>query len=205
LGIIEVLVVLVGVIAAFQTWKWQTYLDKELDVATEAINRCDDLERAIDRIRWPGVSNSELVDLKGLEPGQPRNFNRETGHAKHKRLEEHRPTLEKVRELRGRFLAYFGDEFDEAFKETEKLYRDMTLASQLYGGNPRSGSQEHMELHKRTQDECASLLNFQGSDDDIVKSRLRNSLGTIRDRGYSAIRAARESRKFPRLWRKKRD
>ena len=110
------IVQLFGVIAALFIWRWQILYGKKLDIASDAIHRCDDLENGIDRIRNPNIQNVESNERQGTEQDSHVRHMRNLGFAKQRRIDQNRDELERFLALRGRFLAYFGNDFEDAFQ-----------------------------------------------------------------------------------------
>lgn len=185
----SVLVAFVGVIAALTIWRRQARYASQLDIASEALNLCDDIDAAILNIRSTNVFNWEHAERESTEMPEESELRhyRNAAFAKIKRLENYSETFDRFFKLRARFSAYFGKQHEQEFGAVRGAHRDMQVAAELFGERlPHSDDPDYDKISRMEENRRKVLFDW-GKLDDPIRSRVDPPLKSIREACLEAI------------------
>lgn len=164
-------------IIGLSTWRKQLVGRRQIELAEEALTLAYELQGIIEWARYPGSFRNEAEDRPGRdeETDVVRSSN-DAYYVSISRFSQHEETFAKMRALRMRFRAYFGDRGQDALMEFA-LVRN------------RIGSSVRMLISKDLDRVRSDLVReweetiWEGyaDGDDKIKLRVDNAVGKIED------------------------
>jgi hypothetical protein len=124
-----------------EQWRNKMVSEKRMELAEEVADLYSMFPNVIHNIRNPHSNSDEgrSVTPEGEDP--------RIGHATLERINNHSDYFERLDRVRYRFLAFFGKEHDEHFKQSEMIKHKIQLAAMtLASDRPNLSSKKRLEL-----------------------------------------------------------
>jgi hypothetical protein len=144
----------IGGFRTFERWKREKIEERRIDIALEALSLAYEAQGVFDTIRNPGAFSYEWEDMPEVEgeSRQDRDY-KKTYYVILKRLDNQRDFFLRVLKLQPQFMAVFGPETEEIFKELNWARVHVQVSAQSLM-RPERGEWTSERQKRRTQMEA---------------------------------------------------
>jgi hypothetical protein len=193
---ISVAIAAISFVSGVSAWKREFIGKRQIELAESVLAMFYEAEDAIREIRNPSSYTDEGKSRKRAD------FEREEesqlldqAHVVFERYQKREKLFAELRSIKYRFMATFGSQAGEPFKEMDKILNEIFISARMLGTHywRRQGrvqmSDEEFQKHLDAMHKHEAVFWYTGEDEDTISLRMRNVVQQVENITRDAVKA----------------
>lgn len=193
---ISVAIAAISFVSGVSAWKREFIGKRQIELAESVLAMFYEAEDAIREIRNPSSYTDEGKSRKRAD------FEREEesqlldqAYVVFERYQKREKLFAELRSIKYRFMATFGSQAGEPFKEMDKILNEVFISARMLGTHywRRQGrvqmSDEEFQKHLDAMHKHEAVFWYMGEDEDTISLRMRNVVKQVENITRDAVKA----------------